>query len=182
MMCHSVAGGTGSGLGSFMLERLSERYPKKLTQTYSVFPNQEETSDTIVQPYNMILTLKRLVDHADCVVVIDNAALTRIAVESLRLDHGKIEDVNQLISTVMAGATTTLRYPGYMNNELSGILAGLIPNPRLHFLMTGCALPCRPVRCWPVPHGSPSPPPVDTRRWWRSARPRRACARRRCWT
>ena len=37
----------------------------------------------------------------------------------------------------MAASTTTLRYPGYMNNDLVGILAGLIPTPRCHFLMTG---------------------------------------------
>lgn len=37
----------------------------------------------------------------------------------------------------MAASTTTLRYPGYMNNDLIGLLASLIPTPRLHFLMTG---------------------------------------------
>eukprot|EP00056_Hartaetosiga_gracilis_P005120 m.81536 g.81536 ORF g.81536 m.81536 type:complete len:96 (-) comp12059_c0_seq8:1279-1566(-) len=40
MLTHSVAGGTGSGLGSYFLERLNDRYPKKLVQTYSVFPHQ----------------------------------------------------------------------------------------------------------------------------------------------
>lgn len=39
VLCHSIAGGTGSGLGSFLLESLNERFPKKLIQTYSVFPN-----------------------------------------------------------------------------------------------------------------------------------------------
>jgi len=42
-----------------------------------------------------------------------------------------------LISTVMAATTTTLRYPGYMNNDLIGLMASLIPTPRMHFLMTG---------------------------------------------
>ena len=42
-VCHSIAGGTGSGLGSYMLERISDRFPKKLIQTYSVFPNLAET-------------------------------------------------------------------------------------------------------------------------------------------
>lgn len=97
-MCHSIAGGTGSGLGSYLLERLNDRlnkgtdfrsftvlksknkkykkkkmlfffrYPKKLVQTYSVFPNQDEMSDVVVQPYNSLLTLKRLTQNADCVV------------------------------------------------------------------------------------------------------------------
>jgi len=44
---------------------------------------------------------------------------------------------NQLVSTVMAASTTTLRYPGYMNNDLIGLIAPLIPTPKCHFLMTG---------------------------------------------
>lgn len=68
MLLHSIAGGTGSGMGSYLLETLNDRYPKKLIQTYSVFPNSEETSDVVVQPYNSILSLKRLTLNADCVV------------------------------------------------------------------------------------------------------------------
>lgn len=36
----------------------------------------------------------------------------------------------------MSASTTTLRYPGYMNNDLTGLMASLIPTPRCHFLMT----------------------------------------------
>lgn len=36
----------------------------------------------------------------------------------------------------MAASTQTLRYPGYMNNDLVGMIASLIPTPRCHFLMT----------------------------------------------
>ncbi|CAD6923785.1 unnamed protein product [Tilletia controversa] len=97
MLLHSIAGGTGSGLGSFLLERLNDAYPKKLIQTYSVFPHSEETSDVVVQPYNSVLALKRLINNADSVVVLDN---------------------------------------GYMNNDLVGMIASLVPTPRAHFLMT----------------------------------------------
>ena len=40
VLAHSIAGGTGSRIGSYVLEKLADRYPKKLVQTYSVFPNQ----------------------------------------------------------------------------------------------------------------------------------------------
>ncbi|TIC25289.1 tubulin gamma chain [Wallemia mellicola] len=136
MLLHSIAGGTGSGLGSFLLERLNDRFPKKLIQTYSVFPNNQETSDVVVQPYNSILALKRLVNHADSVVVLDNAALSRIAADRLHVQNPSFSQTNQLVSTVMSASTTTLRYPGYMNNDLSSIIASLIPTPRCHFLMT----------------------------------------------
>lgn len=133
MLLHSIAGGTGSGLGSFLLERLNDRFPKKLIQTYSVFP---EASDVVVQPYNSILAAKRLVNNADSVVVLDNAALTRIAADRLHVQDPSFVQTNQLVSTVMAASTTTLRYPSYMNNDLVGIIASLIPTPRCHFLMT----------------------------------------------
>lgn len=124
-------------MGSYLLETLNDRYSKKLVQTYSVFPNQMETSDVVVQPYNSLLTLKRLTLNADCVVVLDNTALTRIAVERLHLTNPTFAQTNSLVSTVMSASTTTLRYPGYMNNDLVGLLASLIPTPRCHFLMTG---------------------------------------------
>jgi len=125
------------GMGSYLLETLNDRYSKKLVQTYSVFPNQMETSDVVVQPYNSLLTLKRLTLNADCVVVLDNTALGRIAVERLHLTNPTFAQTNSLVSTVMSASTTTLRYPGYMNNDLVGLLASLIPTPRCHFLMTG---------------------------------------------
>lgn len=70
-------------------------------------------------------------------VVLDNTALNRIAVERMHLETPDISVVNQLVSTIMSASTTTLRYPGYMNNDLIGLIASLIPTPRLHFLMTG---------------------------------------------
>ena len=42
MLLHSIAGGTGSGLGSFLLERMNDRFPKKLIQTYSVFSDSND--------------------------------------------------------------------------------------------------------------------------------------------
>src|SRR5204863_9402784 len=36
----------------------------------------------------------------------------------------------------MCASTTTFSYPGYMHNDLVGIVASLIPAPRCHFLMT----------------------------------------------
>jgi tubulin gamma len=185
VVTHSIAGGTGSGMGSYLLERLNDHYPKKLIQTYSVFPNWDESqSDVVVQPYNSVLTLKRLCLHADCVVVyvrlqshngedlpcfflfwfffscafmvdlvcslthnmvllicvhrrLDNTALNRIAVDRLRLQTPTVDNLNSIVATIMAASTTTLRYPGYMNNDLVGLIASLIPTPRCHFLMTG---------------------------------------------
>lgn len=167
IVCVCMRVGCYEGMGSYLLERLNDRYPKKLIQTYSVFPNQEETADVVVQPYNSLLTLKRLTLNADCVVVLDNTALNRIAVDRLHIPNPTFAQTNSIVSTVMATSTSTLRYPGYMNNDLIGLVsadamvcsfpcalqihllsasvivlanvqvASLIPTPRCHFLMTG---------------------------------------------
>ncbi|CEO59396.1 Putative Tubulin gamma chain [Penicillium brasilianum] len=141
MLLHSIAGGTGSGLGSYLLERMNDRFPKKLIQTYSVFPDMQ-TTDVVVNPYNSLLSMRRLTQDADSVVVLDNGALSRIVADRLHMrpdsfdDKMNFDQTNQLVSTVMSASTATLRYPGYMHNDLAGIIASLIPTPRCHFLLT----------------------------------------------
>ena len=68
MLLHSIAGGTGSGLGSYILERMNDRFPKKLIQTYSVFPDTQGGGDVVVNPYNSLLAMRRLTQNADAVV------------------------------------------------------------------------------------------------------------------
>lgn len=133
MLTHSIAGGTGSGLGSFLLERLSDAFPKKIIQTYSVFPGD---GDVVVQPYNNLLATKRLIENADSVVMVDNLQLHKLVEENMEMQEASFRQTNQLVSTVMAGSTTTLRFPGYMNNDLVSLVSSLIPTPRCHFLMT----------------------------------------------
>jgi tubulin gamma len=137
VLTHSIAGGTGSGMGSYLLEHINDRFPKKLVQTYSVFPNNADAGDVVVQPYNSLLTMKYLTKYADCVVVLDNTALNRIVVDNLHIDKPTVEQMNGLVSTVMAASTSTLRYPSYMNNDMMGMLASLVPTPRCHFVCTG---------------------------------------------
>ncbi|XP_015374624.1 PREDICTED: tubulin gamma-1 chain-like [Diuraphis noxia] len=96
-----------------------------------------EPRDVVVQPYNSLLTLKRLAQSADCVVVLDNTALNRIATDRLHIENPSFAQINSLVSTIMSVSTATLRYPSYMNNDLVGLIGPLIPSPRLHFLMTG---------------------------------------------
>ncbi len=133
MLTHSVAGGTGSGVGSYLLECVNDRFPKKLIQTVSIFP---QSSDVVVQPYNTILTLKRLAKNADAVLVFENKALHQLALTNLSIQNPTFTQSNQLVSTVLSSYTNTLRYPGYMYNSLTSILSTMIPNPELHFLTT----------------------------------------------
>lgn len=116
MMLHSIAGGTGSGLGSFLLERLNDRFPKKIIQTYSVFPDTTNAGDVVVHPYNSILSMRRLTQNADSVVVLDNAALSHIAADRLHVQEPSWQQTNQLVGWIIS-----LPYYG----ESSALLIGL---------------------------------------------------------
>lgn len=85
--------------------------------------------------------MQRLILNADSVVVLDNEALNRITY-SIRdapelAGQADFSLANKLISTVLSASTATLRYPGYNNNDLVGLISSLIPTPRCHFLVTG---------------------------------------------
>lgn len=90
----------------------------------------------VVQPYNSVLTLKRLTEHADSTVVLDNTSLDRI-VEKNYEAAASFDQANALIATVMSASTQTLRFPGFMVNDLSSLVGCLVPTPRLHFLISG---------------------------------------------
>jgi tubulin beta len=70
-------------------------------------------------------------------VAIDNEALYDICFRTLKLTTPTYGDLNHLISAVMSGMTTCLRFPGQLNSDLRKLNVNLIPFPRLHFFMPG---------------------------------------------
>lgn len=141
---HSVAGGTGSGVGSLILETLNDRYgSKKLINTFLIFPSNEKTSDVVVQPYNTILTLKRLIDFSDASIVFHNDALN--SMENLLFHNSRhqsdaaFELTNKLISNVCANISNPFRFPNYMYSSYESIFSSLIPTPDLKFLSASIA-------------------------------------------
>lgn len=131
---HSVTGGTGSGLGSALLEILKEHYPKKNIITYSVFP--DEGSSNLVEPYNTILTLKRLSEFSDSTVMFDNKALSNIANKIFKdnQQNGFTQE-NQIINSVISSVSNQIRFPNYIYNSLSSVFQSVIPTPELNFLV-----------------------------------------------
>lgn len=70
---------------------------------------------------------------------IDNEALYDICVRTLKTPAPTYENLNGIIARVMAGITTTLRFPGQLNSDLRKLAVNMIPFPRLHFFLTGYA-------------------------------------------
>lgn len=64
-MFHSFGGGTGSGLGALILERISTDYGKKSKLEFSVYP-APTLANSVVEPYNSVLTTHTTLEHSDC--------------------------------------------------------------------------------------------------------------------
>lgn len=67
---HSLGGGTGSGLGTYILQDLADLYPSVFRFSTCVFPSNDD--DVITSPYNSMLALNELIEHADCILPVDN--------------------------------------------------------------------------------------------------------------
>jgi len=137
-ICHSLGGGTGSGMGTLLLSKVREEFPDRMMCTFSVVPSPK-VSDTVVEPYNATLSVHQLVENADEVCVIDNEALYDICFRTLKLNTPSYGDLNHLVSSVMSGITCCLRFPGQLNSDLRKLAVNLIPFPRLHFFLVGFA-------------------------------------------
>ena len=59
-MCHSIGGGTGSGMGTLLMSKLREEYPDRIMVSYPIFPSPK-VSDVVVEPYNATLSVHQLV-------------------------------------------------------------------------------------------------------------------------
>jgi len=137
-IAHSLGGGTGSGMGTLLLSKIREEYPDRMMCTFSVVPSPK-VSDTVVEPYNATLSVHQLVENADEVMCIDNEALYDICFRTLKLTTPSYGDLNHLVSQVMGGVTSSLRFPGQLNSDLRKLAVNLIPFPRLHFFLVGFA-------------------------------------------
>ncbi|BFZ60217.1 Tubulin beta chain (Beta tubulin) [Saitoella coloradoensis] len=135
---HSLGGGTGAGMGTLLISKIREEYPDRMMATFSVVPSPK-VSDTVVEPYNATLSVHQLVENSDETFCIDNEALYDICMRTLKLTNPSYGDLNHLVSAVMSGITTCLRFPGQLNSDLRKLAVNMVPFPRLHFFMVGFA-------------------------------------------
>ncbi|EHA97706.1 Tubulin beta-1 chain [Heterocephalus glaber] len=135
---HSLGGGTGSGMGTLLMNKIREEYPDRILNSFSVMPSPK-VSDTVVEPYNAVLSIHQLIENTDACFCIDNEALYDICFRTLKLTTPTYRDLNHLVSLTMSGITTSLRFPGQLNADLRKLAVNMVPFPRLHFFMPGFA-------------------------------------------
>jgi len=133
IICHAVGGGTGSGLGMLILERLAVDYRKKSKIGFEIYPSPT-ISTCIVEPYNGLLSTHWLLDHTEVSLVLDNEAMYRICRETLKVKKVQYSHLNQLAAKNISCMTAALRFEGDLNVDMNEFQTNLVPFPRLHFM------------------------------------------------
>ncbi|KZW03716.1 tubulin alpha-1B chain [Exidia glandulosa HHB12029] len=129
---HSFGGGTGSGFGALLLERLAHEYGKKSKLEFCVYP-APRMSNSVVEPYNSILTTHTTLEHTDCSFMVDNEAIYDICKTKLNVAQPSYTNLNRLIAQVVSSITASLRFDGSLNVDLNEFQTNLVPFPRIHF-------------------------------------------------
>ena len=110
-----------------------------------------QAADTIVDPYNAVLTANEMLQHADVTFCFDNEALYHIWFKTLKLTRSpEYEDLNHFIALALSGVTSSFRFPSQLNVDMDNLIGNMVPEPTLHFLM--------PVFAPLFPRGSKSYP------------------------
>jgi len=78
-MLHSLSGGTGSGVGTRLLEELREAYPMHYLTSCPVVPFHH--GEAALQHYNSAMTMAALQQHADAVLLTHNQEVLKLLVD-----------------------------------------------------------------------------------------------------
>ena len=154
LMLHSVGGGTGSGLGSLLLERLRSEYPHHFLATASILPFQR--GETPLQHYNTALCLARLHDHADAALLFHNDTtldlLSHLVHQQQRGGKGAAPLPFAVLNSYLADCIADVLAPLTARDgdapsatSMAALLGALCPSPRLRlldsFTSSGLVLP-----------------------------------------
>lgn len=143
----SVAGGTGSGVGTYLTQCLRDAFPKSFILNHLTWPyGTGEVRgcrllaggvsavgmlrpylflfQVIVQNYNSVLTLAHLQQLSDAILVHENDTLHKICAQLLNNKHISFSDLNrvmaQQLASILQPALTPNSYGAYSRNPLGG--------------------------------------------------------------
>ncbi|XP_037304949.1 tubulin epsilon chain isoform X3 [Pungitius pungitius] len=157
-LIHSMGGGTGSGLGTKVLSLLEEEFPEVCRIVSSIYPSAED--DVVTSPYNSVLAMMELTEHADCVLPVENQSLVDIVNKIQQMSHAgrpgsvirrdsavisgqcglsgaekPFDAMNNIVANLLLNITSSARFDGSLNMDLNEIAMNLVPFPRLHYLV-----------------------------------------------
>ncbi|XP_038659780.1 tubulin delta chain [Scyliorhinus canicula] len=132
----SLAGGTGSGLGTYVTQCLRDMYPNSFILNQLTWPYG--TGEVIVQNYNMVLTLSHLYQSSDALLIHENDTVHKICSQLMNVKQISFADINQVIAhqlgSILQPAYTRWSASQYFSNPLGDLLESLVTHPEYKLL------------------------------------------------
>ena len=153
---NAISGGTGSGFSSILLERLADEYDRKSKLAFSIYPTDytHPLSSSIVEPYNSVLHLTKLINHVDVSFTLENSAVYRHCQDRLNIERPTFGHLNRMMAQVISSLTVSLRRTSDFNIDINEYQTNLVPFKKRHFMLTSFA----PIRS---ADGAPETTSVD---------------------
>ncbi|GIY76165.1 tubulin delta chain [Caerostris extrusa] len=128
LLYSSVAGGTGSGFGSYISEVVRDNFPSISSASITVWPFQR--GEVSVQAYNATLTLASLQKSVDAVFVFENDWLLKLCQHKMGLNKSSLCDLNVVASHQLANMFLPVERSCGITPVFNDLLAHLVPHPQ----------------------------------------------------
>ena len=100
VIVHSVAGGTGSGLGTRVTETVGDEFGDLTKMNVAITPYH--FGEVVVQHYNTLLCVAKISSSSDGIVVFENETAQGLCREMKGIDRPSLKDINELIAANVA--------------------------------------------------------------------------------
>ena len=87
-----MAGGTGSGLGTYISQLLSDNFSKTPKFIISIMPHL--SGEVILQSYNAALSLSTIYLEVDGIFIIENDEISNLCTKILNQRKAGLDDIN----------------------------------------------------------------------------------------
>jgi cell division GTPase FtsZ len=131
---HSAGGGTGSGFTSYIVRKLKTWFkewnvtiPPRII-TFSIISSSQDPVTT--SPYNTILTLNTLREHADALVLFDNNALMGGMARLTQIPNFDYSEINPVIAKICSSISAPSRFPRRQGQNIDFV--DIVSNLNIH--------------------------------------------------
>ncbi len=145
LVLQSVAGGTGSGVGTDITQLIRDEYGSSTIVNAAIWPY--ESGEVIVQNYNAVLTLSELTQLSDGVMLFENTRIHEMCSKLLNIQRPSFNDLNAAIASQLGGTLFPAMEKScdLWRSGLDGIAETLCPHPGYR-LLTSRFIPQVPER------------------------------------
>jgi len=108
LLLHSLAGGTGSGVGAYLTAALRDAFPTTPLLNAVVWPYA--SGEVVLQDFNAVLCFAALQHDTDGLLVFANDKMHRLCQRNLKVERPAFADLNGIIATDLAGLMLPARH------------------------------------------------------------------------